>query len=1021
MNSATQTKRSIQDELKVFKIILLSTLGASIVFTAALILVASLTKLIALDIVLGVLSAACIAVTMVFFVLFFKKAKQNVLDPLFDVTTSNMEKITKNNYVLNDYGNTNLAEFDQLNDTVKRVNERYNTLIVTSTLSNFDEIGLEKDPAFNNKTITSESFFNNISSMINVAKIFRNAFVSFVYDTKENDLTNEDMSKLVDIIADVFSDNNPVICVDSATSIILFVPNIDSISILKEKLSYVQKKSIVARFSDKNTQVLPLKASAAIYPYSSMDSIITDLRYAERRGEDINIYLPDRSNDTNSISTDAKRINDSAEVMERLNAAFTKKGNVDVYRKEILDCATDISDFLGFEGMSVVVYNEASGTAEQYYTHTIDPNKSFGVGYDAKEFLTELAKCADKDGSFAFFDRKNVTTPIGSYLDIYGVKSGYLTLMYNNGAIYGALLFVNFDKKLVIDAKTMQAIVVFTNMFASSLKELYNRTAIEGANSRLDSLLLYTNYQTYTVNKTNYTIVSSSRSITSIKEGEENVKCYKAIYGLDTPCEDCPLRTSKRKRVSLDNKNYSYHTIISNKENRDNATFFLEPIDRRNIARERFDSETKLASSYMFAIRLSDKWNCNLKGNLVLINIANFHDLISAVGEPEVNQYYRNVADALSSLKVSSDEIFQYNSSTIAIILNESTRNEVFSVIEKIEKTYETKIGNSIKDFKIEKSYRVFPYPLTYATSFDFIRSIETYFNSNNTDGDNNLHIVGTDIVRPASREEYILSLLNKAFVDKNFDLRIQPIVSKESGIISGGEALLRLKDELTNTFFDAGEFIPVAVKANSMNKFTNIFIEQIGRIYKMYGATVFRTGFLDKINLNVDSSYFKDPQFLDDLAKAFIEYNFQKGFITFEFNEKDIADNQELIKDSMRKIKELNISTVCDQFTGKFMTIESLSRLGFSEVKIARSLVMEMDTNPNRLNEIKSLLQLARTFNMKTTLVGVERREQVNLVMEEEGITNFEGWYFFKPLEIDEFLALLRNSSSKSFLGNKK
>ncbi|MCQ2798202.1 MAG: EAL domain-containing protein [Bacilli bacterium] len=1015
--SSIKTKRSIHEEIKIIKIVLISTMVASIALVTGLVLASSFADIQALNIALGVLSVACAAATLISGVIFIKKIRVKMIDPLIEVTSDNMEKITRNNYVLDEYKDTEFAEFDQLNDTVARVNERYNTLVVSSSIDDLNTLGLEKDSAFGDRTITSEAFFNNIASFINISKVFRNAFVSFVYNTKENDLTNQDMSRLVDTVKEVFEDNNPVICVDSATSLIAFIPNIDSVSILKEKLAFVQRKSTVAKFDDKATQIVTLKASAAIYPYSSLDSVIKDLRYAERRGEDINIYLPERREDTDSVSTDAKRINTSAEIIERLNTALAKKGNVEAYRKEILECASGISDFLGFEGMSVLVYNDVIDSAEQIFAHTTDKERSFVIAGEVKELLTNLSKCCDKDGSFTFFDRKNVTTSIGSFMDVYNIKSGHLSLIYNNGAIYGALFFVNFTKKLVLDAATRESLVVFSNIFSSSLKELYNRTAIEGANARLDSLLLYTNYQMYTVNKKDYSLVATSRSIADAREGMENVKCYKAIYGLEQPCEDCPILTGKKKRVLFDGKNYSYHTVLSNKENRSNATFFLEPIDRRNIARERYDGESKLASSYTFALRISDKWNYNLKGELVLINISNLHEIISTLGEHEYHQYLRTVADALSSLKISTDEIFQYNSSTVAIILNECKRDDLFKIIEKIEDTFETKIGNSYKDLAIKKSYRVFPFPLTYATSFDFIRSIEGYFNSNNTEGDNNLYIVGEGISRPASRKAYILSLLNKAFADKNFDLRIQPIISKETNVIVGGEALLRLKDELTNTFFDAGEFIPIAFENNSMNKFTNIFIEQIGRLYKTYGATLFRTGFLDRINLNVDSSYFHDPEFLNDMDRAFIEYNFQKGFIAFEFNESDIAANQDIIKKHVKKLQKLNIAMIVDQYTGRDMSIEALQRLGFSEIKIARSLVMEMDTNPNRLNEIRSLFQLARTFNFKTTLVGVERREQVNLVAEDEGVNNFEGWYFFKPLEIDEFLSLLRNSTSKQII----
>lgn len=1012
---------SPKQELDIIGIATISSAGAAALVMIVDLIVGAITKNAIAIIVLSVLAIICLAAAAVGAYIYTKKIDKGVIKPLFETTSENLDKVSKNRYDLDSYpSDVPLGGFDALNDTITKINDKYNTIVMMSAVADMSSLGLKKDNSFDGLTIEKESFFSSITDMINAAKAFRNAMVSFIYDTKEGTPNKEDMVKLLKTINEVFEDNSPVVAQDTDRSFIAFMSNIDSITILKDKLAYVAKNSMVTKYSEKSAGILPLKVSMAVYPYSSADSLVSDLRYAERRGEDINVYIPERSLDKDAIITESQRINAVDEIIEKMNTAFTKKGNVEAYREEVLECAASISDFLGFDACSVLVKDSSTGSFSALYSHCTAEGKHLAVGKDGDAIVAELRKVVDKDGSFTFFRRENVTSDLGKYLDVYGIVSGHSSLIYNNGEVYGAFIFANFAKKLVIDAYSRESLVVFSNLFASSLKELYNRSSIEGSAAKLDSLLLYSGYQMYTVNRDTYTLISHSRGLCDDTMPTDGHKCYKAIYGLEEPCEDCPLTHGKKKRCAIDNKTFAYHTILANKESKSDATLFLEPIDRRNMSRERYDSETKLATPYALSMRLADKWNFNLKGNLLVLNFSNFRNMVSVLGEVETNQFLREVGELISGLQVTKDEIFAFNASTIALILSESTRTDVFRIIEAIEKAMKERYDDVYKDFRIEKSYRVFTYPQTYASSFDFLRSVEVYFNSNNTRGDNNMHILDGGIVRPAYRESYIYSLLQKAFENKQFDIRIQPIISKASGVVNGGEVLLRLKDDLTNSFFDAGEFIPIASKFGSMSRFTSIMIEQIGHLYKTYGATIFRTGFLDRISLNIDSIYFKNDSFLNDMARALEEYNFAKGFISFELNESDIANNIDLIREASRKVRALNISLVCDQFTGKDVSAEQLSKLGFSEVKLARSLVMEIDNNPNRLAEVKSLISLAKTYGFKVTLVGIERREQINVIDDETAINNFEGWYFFKPLVMDEFLALLKNSSNKSVIIGK-
>lgn len=259
------------------------------------------------------------------------------------------------------------------------------------------------------------------------------------------------------------------------------------------------------------------------------------------------------------------------------------------------------------------------------------------------------------------------------------------------------------------------------------------------------------------------------------------------------------------------------------------------------------------------------------------------------------------------------------------------------------------------------------------------------------------------------NKEAYILDLLNTSFNKHSFDIRILPIIKKETKSLYGGEVLLRLKDTLTGDFFSAYEFIDVAIKNDKMHLFTNLIIEQIGKLYKQYGQTVFRSNCLDRISINLDSSYFNSYTFVDDIAELLKVYNFNKDFLSFELNEEDIYNHYELIKGVTKKLKGYYIKFVCDQYTGKFLSFEKLSKIGFEEIKLSRDIVNDIDSNALKLNEANILINEAHNFNMKVTIVGVERKEQLEVIKDNHDVDYLQGYYFYKPLEENDFLSLVK------------
>lgn len=356
------------------------------------------------------------------------------------------------------------------------------------------------------------------------------------------------------------------------------------------------------------------------------------------------------------------------------------------------------------------------------------------------------------------------------------------------------------------------------------------------------------------------------------------------------------------------------------------------------------------------------------------------------------------------------NRIYSYNNETLGFIFNEFDRNSVIDFVEKINNIFLEEHVFNEKKIKFIPTHFVLGYPSNYASFNDFSRHIVQAMNSVKPNTNNDLIIEGKELIRPASRNKYILELIDEAFKRNSFDFEILPFVNKNDKSIIGGEILLRLKDEIRNSNFNAFEFIKIISENNMMNALSNLLIGQVGKIYKEYGSTIFRTNGLERMTINIDTTYFSNPSFIDEMAKIIYEYNFQKSFLKFEITEADIDNNIERIPEIIKKLKGLDVDVVCDQYTGEHLSMEKLKEVGVKEIKIPYSIVKDITKDEAKFNVVKEMSLESRKQDLKATLVGVENEAQYELIKAID-VNYCQGYYFSKPVSLLNFMSLIKRN----------
>jgi EAL domain-containing protein (putative c-di-GMP-specific phosphodiesterase class I) len=121
-------------------------------------------------------------------------------------------------------------------------------------------------------------------------------------------------------------------------------------------------------------------------------------------------------------------------------------------------------------------------------------------------------------------------------------------------------------------------------------------------------------------------------------------------------------------------------------------------------------------------------------------------------------------------------------------------------------------------------------------------------------------------------------------------------------------------------------------------------------------------------------------------------------------------------INDAIEKLtllKNYGIHISLDDFGTGYSSLSYLKSLPIDEIKIDRSFVNDIINDQQANVMVKSIVDLGHNFNLGVVSEGVETKAQYDL-LKSYGITCYQGFYFSKPLPINDFDLLLKNIIKK-------
>lgn len=1012
---------ALKERTRTLSIIFLSVSGATATAVIVFFILALTLKNPVFIIILASLFFLFIAFSALSVYYYLRNSFLSSFNNLMDKTSENYAKIANFEKDLSHYDNANdIKEFHQLNDQIDQINSFFDSSMIVPSSMDYDKIALEYVEENNKKLVTLDSFIKYHKELLLQVELFRNAYIFFYYNVEEGFMEEDNYKKLYSAIVEEFNDENLLLARDEKKcGYLVFLPFIDSLSCLEEKLNKLSARCIITKHEAGGTVVAVCRIACVIYPYSDVKDILPDLRYATRQEKDVNVYLPKRLNKVDKhLYHTSLNLNNVSHLFEYLSKTRIESDSVGKAKESFHKVLKMLADHMGFETVGIATINENKHIYEVDYESSKEDQQPLFLdeGVVDNELVNSIAKYADSDASFYFSRRRNVNNEIGEKLDIYAVKCGFFYVVKDGEEIRAVIYYLNREKEeILINASDKETIMVFSANVAEFSRQISSESDAHLAERRYRSILRLTDHNLYSINRNTYELTELSDGLMDafgdIKRGDF---CYKKLYGLDAPCHDCPLKAKGKMISKIGAKRYSTSLILERKKD-EYPTLLLSPLDRdTGSAMNRYDPHLLIHSAYGFVERLDNLFYSKNRGYILFAHIDNFQELLENYGEEGVQTrlrfFFKNYRQ---NHKFGDGEVYCYRDNIFAFVFPEEGRLDLLGRSETIYDVSQMKYDEKDpREIPLKCTYIGLEYPQTYNNRMEFTRNFEKYLKENKKMLNQGLYILpDTNYVRVASREKFILSLLDNALQTESLSLKYLPECRGSKNKIVGAEILLRLTDKYTNTSLNPYEFIPIASKNNRIGNITNYLIRHVGEIYQKYGLSAFKLAGMKSLSLNIDTTYFDDPDFLDKIGSLVERFHLPKGFIKFEFNEQDLSEKYVMMKTLAPKVKRLDISLTVDNYTGEFISIDKLKELGFSNVKISRKLISNLTEDASRISSVKSIIDSINEFGLTYCLVGVEDKLQYQLISEIDPDFIAEGYYFYEPLDLDVLLDKLRQT----------
>ncbi len=234
--------------------------------------------------------------------------------------------------------------------------------------------------------------------------------------------------------------------------------------------------------------------------------------------------------------------------------------------------------------------------------------------------------------------------------------------------------------------------------------------------------------------------------------------------------------------------------------------------------------------------------------------------------------------------------------------------------------------------------------------------------------------------------------------------LQYLPEIDMRTGEVLATEALVRWNHP-TRGLVSPEVFIAVAESINLAGDLGRWVLRTACQEFARWRALGVARGIV--LRVNVSPVQLVTDGFVTSVAAVMREFALDRGSLCLEITETVVVQDLETTSVTLAGLREVGVKVAIDDFGTGFSVLSHLKSLPVDVLKIDRSFVTDLGSNPDDLAIVRAVIALAEAFELELVAEGVETQEAAMMLLH-HGCHRAQGFLLSRPLSGEDMASLL-------------